>query len=122
MSVSFIKFTQDGSARSHTERLALLGATTSMVRKMFSDNVTINTVFPRLFDKDVLRTNLHGHAKRANATCDAIVQNCIKACPDGQFSDHKGYGDLITYTCSFQVGFKPRQNIVNVGGVYQGML
>ena len=64
MSVSFIKFPQVGFAHSHAARLALSGATASMVRELIPHNVTINTVCPGLFDTDALHTNLHGHAER----------------------------------------------------------
>ncbi len=121
MSVSFIKFPQVGFAHSHAARLALSGATAAMVRELMPFNVTINTVCPGLFDTDALHTNLHGHAKRGNTTYEAIVQNRKDTCPAGRFADPKECGDLIAYLCSAQAGFMSGQNIVNDGGVYQGL-
>jgi 3-oxoacyl-[acyl-carrier protein] reductase len=121
MSVSFIKFPQVGFAHSHAARLALSGATAAMVRELIPHNVTINTVCPGLFDTDALHTNLHGHAKRLNTTYEAMVQNRIETCPAGRFADPSECGDLIAYLCSAQAGFMSGQNIVNDGGVYQGL-
>lgn len=121
MSVSFIKFPQVGFAHSHAARLALSGATSAMVRDLIGDNVTINTVCPGLFDTDALHTNLHGHAERGNTTYEAIVQDRKDTCPAGRFADPKECGDLIAYLCSAQAGFMSGQNIVNDGGVYQGL-
>ena len=121
MSVSFIKFPQIGFAHSHAARLALSGATAAMVRELLPHNVTINTVCPGLFDTDALHTNLHGHAKRGNTTYEAIVQDRLKTCPAGRFADPAECGDLIAYLCSAQAGFMSGQNIVNDGGVYQGL-
>ena len=121
MSVSFIKFPQQGFAHSHAARLALSGATASMVRDLIGHNVTINTVCPGLFDTDALHTNLHSHAKRGNTTYEAIVQDRKDNCPAGRFADPKECGDLIAYICSAQAGFMSGQNIVNDGGVYQGL-
>lgn len=121
MSVSFIKFPQVGFAHSHAARLALSGATAAMVRDLIPHNVTINTVCPGLFDTDALHTNLHGHAKRGNTTYEAIVQNRLETCPAGRFADPSECGDLIAYLCSAQAGFMSGQNIVNDGGVYQGL-
>jgi len=121
MSVSFIKFPQVGFAHSHAARLALSGATAAMVRELMPYNVTINTVCPGLFDTDALHTNLHGHAERGNTTYEAIVQNRKETCPAGRFADPKECGDLIAYLCSAQAGFMSGQNIVNDGGVYQGL-
>lgn len=121
MSVSFIKFPQVGFAHSHSARLALSGATAAMVRELLPHNVTINTVCPGLFDTDALHTNLHGHAERGNTTYEAIVQDRIDTCPAGRFADPKECGDLIAYLCSAQAGFMSGQNIVNDGGVYQGL-
>lgn len=121
MSVSFIKFPQVGFAHSHAARLALSGATAAMTRDLIGHNVTINTVCPGLFDTDALHTNLHGHAKRGNTTYEAIVQDRKDNCPAGRFADPKECGDLIAYLCSAQAGFMSGQNIVNDGGVYQGL-
>ncbi len=121
MSVSFIKFPQSGFAHSHAARLALSGAVAAMVRDLIGHNVTINTVCPGLFDTDALHTNLHGHAKRGNTTYEAIVEDRKKNCPAGRFADPKECGDLVTYICSDQAGFMTGQNIINDGGVYQGL-
>lgn len=121
MSVSFIKFPQVGFAHSHAARLALSGATAAMVRDLIGHNVTINTVCPGLFDTDALHTNLHGHAERGNTTYEAIVQDRKDNCPAGRFADPSECGDLIAYICSAQAGFMSGQNIVNDGGVYQGL-
>jgi 3-oxoacyl-[acyl-carrier protein] reductase len=121
MSVSFIKFPQVGFAHSHAARLALSGAVAAMVRELMPDNVTINTVCPGLFDTDALHTNLHGHAKRGNTSYEAIVENRLSTCPAGRFADPSECGDLIAFLCSAQSGFMSGQNIVNDGGVYQGL-
>ena len=121
MSVSFIKFPQVGFAHTHAARLALSGAVASMVRELMPHNVTINTVCPGLFDTDALQTNLHGHAKRGNTTYEAIVKNRLETCPAGRFADPAECGDLIAFLCSAQAGFMSGQNIVNDGGVYQGL-
>ncbi len=121
MSVSFIKFPQAGFAHSHAARLALSGAVAAMARELIAHNVTINTVCPGLFDTDALRTNLHAHAKRGNTTYEAIVEDRIKNCPAGRFADPQECGDLVTFLCSGQAGFMTAQNIINDGGVYQGL-
>lgn len=121
MSVSFIKFPQVGFAHSHAARLALSGASAAMSRELIGHNVTINSVCPGLFDTDALHTNLHGHAERGNTTYEAIVQNRKDNCPAGRFADPSECGDLIAYICSAQAGFMSGQNIVNDGGVYQGL-
>jgi 3-oxoacyl-[acyl-carrier protein] reductase len=121
MSVSFIKFPQVGFAHTHAARLALSGATAAMTRELIGHNVTINSVCPGLFDTDALQTNLHGHAKRGNTTYEAIVQNRLENCPAGRFADPSECGDLIAFLCSSQAGFVSGQNIVNDGGVYQGL-
>tara|TARA_R110002020_G_scaffold24424_14_gene80479 strand:+ start:3776 stop:4558 length:783 start_codon:yes stop_codon:yes gene_type:complete len=121
MSVSFIKFPQVGFAHSHAARLALSGAVAAMSRELLPDNVTINTVCPGLFDTDALHTNLHGHAARGNTTYEAIVENRLSTCPAGRFADPSECGDLIAFLCAAQSGFMSGQNIVNDGGVYQGL-
>jgi 3-oxoacyl-[acyl-carrier protein] reductase len=121
MSVSFIKFPQVGFAHSHAARVALSGAIAAMTRELVPHNVTINTVCPGLFDTEALHTNLHGHARRGNTTYEAIVADRLKGCPAGRFADPSECGDLIAYLCSAQAGFMTGQNIVNDGGVYQGL-
>lgn len=121
MSVSFIKFPQVGFAHSHAARLALSGAVAGMVRELMPHNVTINTVCPGLFDTDALHTNLHGHARRGNTTYEAIVKNRLETCPAGRFADPSECGDLVAFLCAAQSGFMSGQNIVNDGGVYQGL-
>ena len=121
MSVSFIKFPQVGFAHSHAARLALSGAVAAMARELIAHNVTINTVCPGLFDTDALQTNLHAHAKRGDTTYEAIVEDRIKNCPAGRFADPQECGDLVTFLCSGQAGFMTAQNIINDGGVYQGL-
>jgi 3-oxoacyl-[acyl-carrier protein] reductase len=121
ISVSFIKFPQVGFAHSHAARLALAGAVGSMVRELIPYNVTINTVCPGLFDTDALHTNLRGHAQRGNTTYEAIVQDRLRNCPAGRFAQPSECGDLVAYLCSAQAGFVTGQNIVNDGGVYQGL-
>jgi 3-oxoacyl-[acyl-carrier protein] reductase len=121
MSVSFIKFPQVGFAHSHAARLALSGAAAAIARDLIAHNVTVNTVCPGLFDTDALRTNLHGHAKRGNTTYEAIVEDRLKGCPAGRFADPSECGDLVAFLCSAQAGFMTGQNIVNDGGVYQGL-
>ncbi|MDH4108274.1 MAG: SDR family oxidoreductase [Gammaproteobacteria bacterium] len=121
MSVSFIKFPQSGFAHSHAARLALSGAVAAMVRDLIPYNVTINTVCPGLFDTDALHTNLHGHAARGNTTYEAIVADRKRNCPAGRFAAPRECGDLVAFLCSAQAGFMTGQNIVNDGGVYQGL-
>ena len=121
MSVSFIKFPQSGFAHTHAARLALSGAVAAMSRDLIGSNVTINTVCPGLFDTDALHTNLHAHAKRGNTTYEAIVADRKENCPAGRFADPSECGDLVAYVCSAQAGFMTAQNIINDGGVYQGL-
>ena len=121
LSVSFIKFPQSGFAHTHAARLALSGAVASMARDLIRHNVTVNTVCPGLFDTDALHTNLHGHAERGNTTYEAIVEDRKRNCPAGRFADPSECGDLVAFLCSGQAGFMTGQNIVNDGGVYQGI-
>lgn len=121
LSVSFIKFPQVGFAHTHAARLALSGAVAAMVRELLPYNVTINTICPGLFDTDALHTNLHAHAARGNTTYEAIVADRLRGCPAGRFADPAECGDLVAYVCSAQAGFMSGQNIVNDGGVYQGL-
>ncbi len=121
ISVSFIKFPQVNFGQSHAARLALAGAVASMVRELVAYNVTINSVLPGLIDTDALQTNLHGHAARGNTTYEAIVADRLKNCPAGRFADPQEVGDLIAMLCAAQMGFMTGQNIVNDGGVYQGL-
>lgn len=121
LSVSFIKFPQVGFAHSHAARLALSGAVAAMARELIAGNVTVNSVCPGLFDTEALHTNLHGHAARGNTTYEAIVADRLKGCPAGRFADPAECGDLIAFLCSAQAGFITGQNIVNDGGVYQGL-
>jgi 3-oxoacyl-[acyl-carrier protein] reductase len=121
ISVSFIKFPQVGFAHSHSARAGLSAAIASMARELIPHNVTVNSVCPGLFDTEALRVNLHGHAKRGNTTYEAIVQDRLKTCPAGRFADPSECGDLVAYLCSAQAGFMTAQNIVNDGGVYQGL-
>lgn len=121
LSVSFIKFPQVGFAHSHAARVALSGAIASMVRELIPHNVTINTVAPGLFDTDALHTNWHGHARRLGVTYEAIRDERLKGCPAGRLADPGECGDLVAYLCSAQAGFMTGQNIINDGGVYQGL-
>ena len=121
ISVSFIKFPQVGFAHSHSARAGLSAAIAAMARELIPHNVTVNSVCPGLFDTEALRVNLHGHAKRGNTTYEAIVQDRLKTCPAGRFADPSECGDLVAYLCSAQAGFMTAQNIVNDGGVYQGL-
>jgi 3-oxoacyl-[acyl-carrier protein] reductase len=121
LSVSFIKFPQSGFAHTHAARLALSGAVAAMVRDLIGRNVTINTVCPGLFDTDALHTNLHGHAERGNTTYEAIVEDRKQHCPAHRFADPAECGDLVAFICSAQAGFMTGQNIINDGGVYQGL-
>ena len=121
LSVSFIKFPQVGFAHSHAARLALSGAVAAIARELIAHNVTVNTVCPGLFDTDALHTNLHGHAARGNTTYEAILADRLRTCPAGRIADPAECGDLVAYLCSAQAGFMTAQNIVNDGGVYQGL-
>lgn len=121
ITVSFIKFPQVGFAHSHAARLALSGAIAAMTRELIPHNVVINSVAPGLFDTDALHTNLHGHAARGNTTYEAIVENRLKTCPAGRFADPDECGDLVAFLCGAKAGFITGQNIVNDGGVYQGL-
>ena len=121
ISVSNIKFPQVNFGHSHGARLALAGAIASMVRELVPHNVTINSVCPGFFDTEALRTNLHGHAARGNTTYEAIVADRLRSTPAGRFADPQECGDLIAFLCSAQAGFITGQNIVNDGGVYQGL-
>jgi 3-oxoacyl-[acyl-carrier protein] reductase len=121
ISVSFIKFPQIGFAHSHSARAGLAAAIASMARELIGHNVTVNSVCPGLFDTEALRVNLHGHAQRGGVTYEEIVQDRLRNCPAGRFADPSECGDLVAYLCSAQAGFMTAQNIVNDGGVYQGL-
>jgi 3-oxoacyl-[acyl-carrier protein] reductase len=121
ISVSFIKFPQVNFGHSHAARLALAGAIASMTRELVRHNVVINTVLPGFFDTEALQTNLHGHAARGNTTYEAIVEDRLRSTPAGRFADPAECGDLIAFLCSAQNGYMTGQNIVNDGGVYQGL-
>jgi 3-oxoacyl-[acyl-carrier protein] reductase len=84
-------------------------------------NVTINSVCPGFFDTEALRTNLRGHAARGNTSIEAIVADRLKMTPAGRFADPQECGDLIAFLCAAQCGYITGQNIVNDGGVYQGL-
>ena len=51
----------------------------------------------------------------------AIVADRKETCPAGRFADPSECGDLVAYICSAQAGFMSAQNIINDGGVYQGL-
>lgn len=121
ISVSNIKFPQVNFAHSHSARVGLAGAIASMVRELVQHNVVINSVLPGFFDTDALRTNLHGHAARGNTTYEAIVEDRLNMTPARRFADPAECGDLIAFLCSAQNGYMTGQNIVNDGGVYQGL-
>jgi 3-oxoacyl-[acyl-carrier protein] reductase len=121
ISVSFIKFPQENFGHSHAARLALAGAVASMVRELVPHNVVINSVLPGFFDTDALQTNLHQHAERGKTTYEAIVADRLSRTPAARFADPKECGDLIAFLCSAQNGYMTGQNLVNDGGVYQGL-
>jgi 3-oxoacyl-[acyl-carrier protein] reductase len=121
ISVSFIKFPQVNFAHSHAARLALAGAIAAMSRQYLPFNVTMNSVCPGLFDTEALHTNLRAHAERAGTTYDAILADRVAGCPAGRLADPAECGDLVAFLCSSQAGFISAQNIVNDGGVYQGL-
>lgn len=121
ISVSFIKFPQSGFAHSHAARLALSGAVAAMVRDLVRYNVTINTVLPGLFDTEALHTNLRDRAAREGTSYEVELKQRLQTCPAGRFADPAECGDLVAYICSAQAGFMTGQNIVNDGGVYQGL-
>jgi 3-oxoacyl-[acyl-carrier protein] reductase len=121
ISVSFVKFPQVGFAHSHAARLALSGAIAAMARELIPHNVTVNSVCPGLFDTDALHTNWHGHARRLGVTYDDIKADRLKGCPAGRLADPKECGDLVAFLCGAQSGFMTGQNIVNDGGVHQGL-
>jgi 3-oxoacyl-[acyl-carrier protein] reductase len=121
LSVSFIKFPQVSFAPSHAARVALAGAIAAMVRELIPFNVTINTVCPGLFDTDALHTNLHAHARRGGTSYEAIFEDRLLHCPAGRIADPSECGDLVAFLCSAQSGFMTGQNIINDGGVYQGL-
>jgi 3-oxoacyl-[acyl-carrier protein] reductase len=121
MSVSFIKFPQVGFAHSHAARAALSAGIAAIARELIPHNVTVNSVCPGLFDTDALHTNWHGHAKRLGVTYEDIKADRLKGCPAGRLADAKECGDLVAFLCAAQSGFMTGQNIVNDGGVYQGL-
>jgi 3-oxoacyl-[acyl-carrier protein] reductase len=121
ISVSNIKFPQVNFAHSHSARVGLAGAIASMVRELVQHDVVINSVLPGFFDTDALQTNLHAHAARGNTTYEAIVEDRLKMTPARRFADPAECGDLIAFLCSAQNGYMTGQNIVNDGGVYQGL-
>jgi 3-oxoacyl-[acyl-carrier protein] reductase len=72
-------------------------------------------------ETDALTTNLRVLAERAGRSYEDIVAERLLTCPAGRFADPKESGDLIAYLCSAQAGFITAQNIVQDGGVYQGL-
>ena len=121
ITVSFVKFPQIGFAHSHAARLALTGAVAAIARELVPHNVTVNNVLPGLVETDALTTNLKVLAERAGRTYEEIVAERLLTCPAGRFADPKETGDLIAFLCSAQAGFITAQNIVQDGGVYQGV-
>jgi len=121
ITVSFVKFPQIGFAHSHGARAALSAASASIARELIAHNVTINNVLPGLVATDALTTNLQVLAERAGRSYDDIVAERLKTCPAGRFADPAETGDLVAYLCSAQAGFMTAQNIVQDGGVYQGL-
>ncbi len=121
VTVSFVKFPQIGFAHSHAARLALTGAVASIARELIPHNVTINNLLPGLVETDALTTNLKVLAERAGRGYDDIVKERLMTCPAGRFADPKEIGDFVAYLCSGQAGFITAQNIVQDGGVYQGL-
>ncbi len=121
MSVSFIKFPQVGFAHSHAARAALSAAIASIARELIPHNVTINSVCPGLFDTDACTpTGTAMPSGRASPTRTSR-RDRLKGCPAGRLADPKECGDLVAFLCSAQAGFMTAQNIVNDGGVYQGL-
>jgi 3-oxoacyl-[acyl-carrier protein] reductase len=121
ITVSFVKFPQIGFAHSHAARLALTGAVAAIARELVPHNVTVNNVLPGLVETDALTTNLQVLAERAGRSYEEIVAERLLTCPAGRFADPKETGDLIAFLCSAQAGFITAQNIVQDGGVYQGV-
>lgn len=121
ITVSFVKFPQIGFAHSHAARLALTGAVASIARELIAHNVTVNNVLPGLVETDALTTNLQVLAQRAGRSYDEIVQERLRTCPAGRFADPQETGDLVAYLCGARAGFITAQNIVQDGGVYQGL-
>ncbi len=121
VTVSFVKFPQIGFAHSHAARLALTGAVASIARELVPHNVTVNNVLPGLIETDALKTNLQVLAERAGRSYEEIVAERLKTCPAGRIAAPKETGDLVTYLCGAQSGFITAQNIVQDGGVYQGL-
>ena len=121
ISVSNIKFPQVNFGHSHAARLALAGAISAMVRELVPHNVVINSVLPGFFDTVALQTNLRAHAVRGNTTYEAIVADRLNMTPAGRFADPSECGELIAFLCGAKNGYMTGQNIVNDGGVYQGL-
>lgn len=121
VTVSFVKFPQIGFAHSHAARLALTGAVASIARELVPHNVTVNNVLPGLIETDALKTNLQALAQRAGRSYDEILAERLMTCPAGRIADPKETGDLVAYLCAAQSGFITAQNIVQDGGVYQGV-
>lgn len=121
ITVSFVKFPQIGFAHSHAARLALTGAVAAIARELVPHNITVNNVLPGLVETDALTTNLQVLAERAGRSYEEIVAERLLTCPAGRFADPKETGDLIAFLCSAQAGFITAQNIVQDGGVYQGV-
>lgn len=121
ITVSFVKFPQIGFAHSHAARLALTGAVASIARELVPHNVTVNNVLPGLVDTDALRTNLEVLAQRSGRTYEEVVAERLLTCPAGRFAEPGETGDLVAFLCSAQAGFITGQNLVNDGGVYQGV-
>ena len=123
ITVSFIKFPQVGFAHSHAARLALSGAIAAMTRELIPpQRGDSNSVAPGLFDTDALA---HQPARPCSARqhdvrgdrrepAEDLPRRPLSPPPDE-------CGDLVAFLCGSKAGFITGQNIVNDGGVYQGL-
>ena len=122
ISVSFIKFPQVNFAHSHSARLALSGAIASdragMRAGQRDHEHGVSGLFRHRRACTPTCTTTH---RRGNTTYEAIVENRLQSVPAGRFADPKECGDLVAFLCSSQAGFIVGQNIINDGGVYQGL-
>jgi 3-oxoacyl-[acyl-carrier protein] reductase len=121
LSVNTIKAPTGQSAHYHAARLALSGATATLVREVASKNVTINSVLPGFVDTDALRTALGNIGRERGMSYEAVLAAALRRCPAGRMAAPGEVGDLIAMLASAQMGFVTGQNIIIDGGEYQGL-
>lgn len=99
----------------------MAGAIASLVRKVAPYNVTINSILPGFVDTDALRAALSELARARKVDLAAVEAEMLARCPANRFATPEEVGDLIAMLCADQMGYVTGQNVINDGGVYQGL-